>query len=249
MNSDLTSKTALVTGASRGIGKAIAAALGKQGATVVGTATTDNGAANIKTYLDEQGIRGYGMTLNVASDESIRNLADEFRALTLTPGILVNNAGITRDNLLLRMKDEEWQDVIDTDLNSVYKLCRLFLRDMMKARYGRIINITSVVALSGNPGQTNYAAAKAGIIGFTRSLANEVGSRNITVNAVAPGFVETDMTGNLSEEQRDMLLARTALGRLGTVDEIAAVVAFLASPAAGYITGETINVNGGMYMA
>ena len=147
------------------------------------------------------------------------------------------------------MKDEEWNDVIDTDLNSIYKLCRLFLRDMMKARYGRIINITSVVALSGNPGQTNYAAAKAGIIGFTRSLAKEVGSRNITVNAVAPGFIETDMTGNLTDEQRDMLLGQTALGRLGNVDEIAAVVTFLASQAAAYITGETINVNGGMYMA
>lgn len=249
MNIDLTGQTALVTGASRGIGRAIALALGKLGAMVVGTATTGNGAANITAYLDEQGINGNGMVLNVANDESIRTLADEFKTNSLSPTILINNAGITRDNLLLRMKDEEWNDVIDTDLNAIYKLCRLFLRDMMKVRYGRIINITSVVALSGNPGQTNYAAAKAGIIGFTRSLAKEVGSRNITVNAVAPGFIETDMTGNLSDEQRDMLLSQTALGRLGNVDEIAAVVTFLASRAAAYITGETINVNGGMYMA
>jgi len=249
MNIDLTDQTALVTGASRGIGKAIATTLGKHGATVIGTATTENGAANINAYLAESSITGNGLVLDVASDDSIKWLADELKAKSQSPTILINNAGITRDNLLLRMKDDEWNDVINTNLNSIYKLCRLCLRDMMKARYGRIINITSVVALSGNPGQTNYAAAKAGIIGFTRSLAKEVGSRNITVNAVAPGFIETDMTNHLTDEQRDLLLGQIALGRLGNVDEIAAVVTFLASQAAGYITGETINVNGGMYMA
>lgn len=249
MSNELTGQTALVTGASRGIGKAIALALGLQGAGVIGTATTENGAANITSSLADRGINGSGMVLDVASDESIQHLAEELKAKAITPVILVNNAGITRDNLLLRMKDDEWQGVIDTDLTSVYKLSRLFIRDMMKARYGRIINITSVVALSGNPGQANYAAAKAGIIGFTRSLAKEVGSRNITVNAIAPGFIETDMTDNMPEEQRKFLLDQIALGRLGNVAEISAVAAFLASPAAAYITGETINVNGGMYMA
>lgn len=249
MNPDLTEQAALVTGASRGIGKAIAMALGGQGARVIGTATTENGAVNISNGLAEAGIDGCGMVLDVASDESIRQLEEALKAKNLSPTILINNAGITRDNLLIRMKDEEWNAVLDTNLNSVYKLSRLFLRAMMKARYGRIINITSVVALSGNPGQTNYAAAKAGIIGFTRSLAKEVGSRNITVNAVAPGFIETDMTGQLADEQRNLLLEQIALGRLGNADEIASVVTFLASRAAGYITGETINVNGGMYMA
>ena len=249
MNPELTEQTALVTGASRGIGKAIATALGIQGATVIGTATTENGAANISSNLAEAGISGHGLVLDVASDESIGQLAETLKAKSLSPTILVNNAGITRDNLLIRMKDDEWDAVIDTNLNSIYKLSRLFLRGMMKERYGRIINITSVVALSGNPGQTNYAAAKAGIIGFTRSLAKEVGSRNITVNAVAPGFIETDMTNQMTDEQRNLLLNQIALGRLGNVDEIAAVVTFLATRAAGYITGETINVNGGMYMA
>ena len=249
MNMDLTGQTALVTGASRGIGKAIALALGEQGAAVIGTATTENGAANISACLADEGINGTGLVLDVASDDSIKQLAEELKARAVTPGILVNNAGITRDNLLLRMKDDEWHDVINTNLNAIYKLCKLFVRDMMKARFGRIINITSVVALSGNPGQTNYAAAKAGIIGFTRSLAKELGSRNITVNAIAPGFIDTDMTDKMPEEQRKFLLDQIALGRLGDVTEISAVTAFLASPAAAYITGETINVNGGMYMA
>ena len=249
MNPDLKEQTALVTGASRGIGKAIASALGAQGATVIGTATTENGAANIASDLAAAGISGHGLVLDVTSDESIAQMAETLKTKDLSPTILINNAGITQDNLLIRMKDDEWNAVIETNLNSIYKLSRLFLRDMMKARYGRIINITSVVALSGNPGQTNYAAAKAGIIGFTRSLAKEVGSRNITVNAVAPGFIETDMTNQLTHEQRDLLINQIALGRLGNVDEIAAVVTFLASQAAGYVTGETINVNGGMYMA
>ena len=249
MNIDLTGQTALITGASRGIGKAIALALGKQGATIIGTATTDEGAGNIGKYLVAEGMSGTGLVVDVSRDASIAHLADELKAQAIAPAILVNNAGIARDNLLIRMKDEEWHDVISTNLDSVYKLCKLLLRDMMKARYGRIINITSVVALSGNPGQSNYAAAKAGIIGFTKSLAKEIGSRNITVNAVAPGFVETDMTGKLTEEQRKLLLDQIALGRLGNVAEVADVVVFLASQASAYITGETINVNGGMYMA
>lgn len=249
MNIDFNGQTALITGASRGIGKAIALALGKQGATIIGTATTDQGAQNISKFLTEEGITGTGLIVDVSKNASIGQLADELKSKAIAPSILVNNAGIARDNLLIRMKDEEWNDVIDTNLSSIYKLCKMLLRDMMKARYGRIINITSVVALSGNPGQTNYAAAKAGIIGFTKSLAKEVGSRNITVNAVAPGFIETDMTVKLSEEQRKFLLDQIALGRLGNVKEIADVVVFLASQAAAYITGETINVNGGMYMA
>ena len=249
MNIDLTGQTALITGASRGIGKAIALALGRQGATIIGTATTEEGAGNIGKYLIAEGITGTGLVVDVSRDASIAHLADELKAQAITPAILVNNAGIARDNLLIRMKDDEWQDVISTNLNSVYKLCKLLLRDMMKARYGRIINIASVVALSGNPGQTNYAAAKAGMIGFTKSLAKEIGSRNITVNAVAPGFVETDMTEKLTEVQRKSLLDQIALGRLGSASEVADVVVFLASQAGAYITGETINVNGGMYMA
>jgi len=246
---DLNGQTAVVTGASRGIGKAIALELGQQGATVLGTATSDAGAESITAAFTEQAITGQGYILDVSSPNSISGFADQLQADGHTPTILVNNAGITRDNLLMRMNDDEWLSVIDTNLNSVYRLRKLFIRGMMKARYGRIINVTSVVGLSGNAGQSNYAAAKAGMIGFTKSLAREVGSRGITVNAVAPGFIETDMTSTLSDEQRQALLDQTALGRLGAVEEIAGAVAFLAGPHGGYITGETLNVNGGMYMA
>jgi 3-oxoacyl-[acyl-carrier protein] reductase len=244
----LDNEICLVTGASRGIGAAIAQALGQLGAVVVGTATTEAGAEAIGRRLAEDGIRGRGMVLDVsdpASVESVvRTLTDEFGTIT----VLVNNAGITRDNLLMRMKDEEWQSILDTNLTSIYRLSKACLRGMTKARKGRIINIASVVGATGNAGQTNYAAAKAGMIGFTKSLAREVGSRNITVNAVAPGFIDTDMTRALNEEQRAALLASIPLGRLGQPAEIASVVAFLASPGGAYITGETLHVNGGMYM-
>jgi 3-oxoacyl-[acyl-carrier protein] reductase len=244
----LENEVALVTGASRGIGAAIAQALAEQGAVVVGTATTPAGAEAIGRRLADLGARGKGMVLDVADpasvDAVVKGVADEFGTVT----ILVNNAGITRDNLLMRMKDEEWQSILDTNLTSIYRLSKACLRGMTKARKGRIINIASVVGATGNAGQTNYAAAKAGMIGFTKSLAREVGSRGITVNAVAPGFIDTDMTRALNEEQRGALLASIPLGRLGAPGEIASVVAFLASPAAAYITGETIHVNGGMYM-
>jgi 3-oxoacyl-[acyl-carrier protein] reductase len=240
---------ALVTGATRGIGKAIALALGKAGATVVGTATKSEGAGQISAYLKAEGVKGRGLVLNVADpaqiDASLKALVAEFG----DPTILVNNAGITRDTLLLRMKDEDWNAVIETDLTSVFRLSKACLRGMMKARRGRIISIASVVGASGNPGQANYCAAKAGIMGFTRSLAQEVGSRDITVNTVAPGFIDTDMTRGLSEEQRTGLLQKIPLARLGAPEDIAQTVLFLASPGAGYITGETIHVNGGMYMA
>ena len=242
-------KVALVTGASRGIGAAIAEQLGKAGAIVIGTATTESGAAKISARLAEQGIRGAGKVLNVTDADSVASLlkevGDEFGA----PAILVNNAGITKDNLLMRMSDEEWFDVINTNLSSIYRLSKGVLRGMMKARWGRIINISSVVGSMGNPGQSNYAATKAGVSGFARSLAAEVGSRNITVNTVAPGFIDTDMTKVLPEEQKQQLMARIPLGRLGSPEEIAAVVVFLASDAGGYISGETIHVNGGMYMS
>ena len=249
MSATLENQTALVTGASRGIGKAIATSLAQEAAFVIGTATTEAGAQSITETLSSAGLKGKGYVLNVADAGSVESFAGKIKNDEHSATILVNNAGITRDNLLMRMKDEEWDDVINTNLNSVYRLSKLCLRGMMKARHGRIINITSVVALSGNAGQSNYAAAKAGIIGFTRALAKEVGSRNITVNAVAPGLIVTDMTGALSEEQQKTLAEQIALGRLGQVDEVAGTVAFLASPAAAYITGETINVNGGMYMA
>lgn len=240
---------ALVTGASRGIGKAIALALGAQGMTVVGTATSDSGAEAISESLAAAGITGRGMRLDVSDDASvdavIKAIGDEFGTVT----VLVNNAGITRDNLLMRMKAAEWDEVINTNLSSLYRVCKACLRPMMKARTGRIVNIASVVGSSGNAGQTNYAAAKAGMVGFTKSLAQEVGSRGITVNAVAPGFIDTDMTRELPEAQREALLAAIPLARLGQPEEIAAAVAFLASPSSGYITGETIHVNGGMYMA
>ncbi|HHJ14400.1 MAG TPA: 3-oxoacyl-ACP reductase FabG [Gammaproteobacteria bacterium] len=245
----LENQIALVTGASRGIGQAIARELGRQGASVAGTATTDTGAATIQADLDAQDIEGLGLSLNVTDAASIKACMEAIKAhFGATPTILVNNAGITRDNLLMRMKDEEWNAVIDTNLGSVYRLSKAVLRGMMKARTGRIINIASVVGSMGNAGQTNYAAAKAGMLGFTRSLAREVGSRGITVNAVAPGFIDTDMTRSLPDAQRDALVAQVPMARLGDVGDIAAAVAFLASPGAGYITGETLHVNGGMYM-
>jgi 3-oxoacyl-[acyl-carrier protein] reductase len=244
----LEGKVALVTGASRGIGAAIALALAEQGAMVIGTATTPAGAEAISRRLAELGLRGRGMVLNVADAASVEGIVKSITEELGTITILVNNAGITRDNLLMRMKDEEWQSILDTNLTSIYRLSKACLRGMTKARKGRIINIASVVGATGNAGQTNYAAAKAGMIGFTKSLAREVGSRGITVNAVAPGMIDTDMTRALNEEQRGALLASIPLGRLGDPAEIAGVVAFLASPAAAYITGETIHVNGGMYM-
>lgn len=246
---ELTGQIALVTGASRGIGRAIALELGRQGATVIGTATTDGGAADIQKALDDAGIKGWGSMVNVtdaaASEALIGEVEKKFGAVS----VLVNNAGITRDNIAMRMKDDEWDVVIDTNLKAVFRLSKLVMRGMMKARTGRIINITSVVGEAGNPGQANYAAAKAGVAGMSRALAQELGSRNITVNCVAPGFIDTDMTKALPDAQRDALLSKIPLGRLGQVDEIAATVAFLASPKAAYITGNTINVNGGMYMA
>lgn len=244
----LEGKIALVTGASRGIGAAIADELGKLGATVVGTATTDGGADKISARFAEKGIAGKGMALNVTDGDavaaSIKVIADEFGA----PTILVNNAGITKDNLMMRMKDDEWDDVIATNLSAIYRVTKACLRGMTKARWGRIINISSVVGSMGNPGQANYSATKAGAEGFARSLAMEVGSRGITVNSVAPGFIDTDMTKELPEEQRQALAGQIAAGRLGQPEEIASVVAFLASDGAAYITGETIQVNGGMYM-
>ena len=245
----LSNETALVTGASRGIGKAIADTLGRRGATVIGTATSEAGAQAISAALADSGIKGAGKVLNVTDPDSVAALMtavqDEFSA----PTILVNNAGITRDNLLMRMKDEEWDDVINTNLTSAFRMSKACLRGMMKARHGRIIMISSVIGATGNPGQSNYAATKAGVIGFTKSLAREIGSRGITVNAVAPGFIDTDMTQALPEEQRNALLGQIALGRLGAVEDIANAVAFLASSDAAYITGETIHVNGGMYMS
>ena len=250
MNGDkaLTGQTALVTGASRGIGEGIAVELGRQGAYVIGTATSENSLGTILNLLKSNNIDGKAVCLDVSQQASVEALASWLDQEGLPPSILVNNAGITRDNLLLRMKDEEWQSVIDTNLSSIYRLAKLCLRGMMKARHGRIINITSVVGLTGNPGQCNYAAAKAGMIGFTKALAREVGSRGITVNAVAPGFIDTDMTRTLSEDQRKELLRQIPLNRFGQVSEIAAVTAFLASPAASYITGQTLSVDGGMYM-
>lgn len=240
---------ALVTGASRGIGRAIALDLGNRGFTVIGTATSDSGAQNISDYLAEHSIQGEGMCLNVSSDDSVATIISAITEKYGAPGVLVNNAGITRDNLLMRMKDEEWSDVIDTNLGSMYRLCKACIKGMTKARWGRIINISSVVGSSGNAGQSNYAASKAGIEGFSRSLAKEIGSRGITVNAVAPGFIATDMTKDLPEKQTEALLSSIPLGRLGQPEEIAVMVGFLASDSAAYITGETLHVNGGMYMA
>lgn len=245
----LQGQVALVTGASRGIGRAIALELGRQGATVVGTATTEEGAAAIGAALQEAGVAGTGLALNVTDGAACEAAIVQMEKAFGPVAILVNNAGITRDNIALRMKDEEWDAVIDTNLKAVFRMSRLVMRSMMKARYGRIINITSVVGSSGNPGQANYAAAKAGVAGMSRALARELGSRNITVNCVAPGFIDTDMTRDLPDAQRDVLQSQIALGRLGKPEEIAAVVGFLATPAAGYVTGTTVHVNGGMYMA
>jgi 3-oxoacyl-[acyl-carrier protein] reductase len=246
MSKELDGEIALVTGASRGIGKAIAEQLASQGATVIGTATSDSGADNISAYLSEFG--GRGMCLNVTDTDSIaaviKAITDEYGDVS----ILVNNAGITKDNLLMMMKEDQWNDIINTNLTSIYRLSKAVIRKMMKARKGRIINIASVVGMTGNPGQTNYSATKAGMLGFTKSLAREIGSRNITVNCVAPGFIDTDMTKELPEEQREALIKQIPLNRLGDPADIAAAVSFLAAPTAAYITGETINVNGGMYM-
>ncbi len=240
---------ALVTGASRGIGEAIARVLAAQGATVVGTATTSSGAQAITDRLTLAGVKGQGMVLDVTDPAAVDAVVEAVAETYGAPTILVNNAGVTRDNLLMRMKEQDWQSIIDTNLSSVFRMSRACLRAMMKARKGRIINIASVVAATGNAGQTNYAAAKAGMLGFTKSLAREVGSRGITVNAVAPGFIDTDMTRALGQEQREALLASIPLARLGSAEEIGHAVAFLASDAAGYITGETLHVNGGMFMA
>ncbi len=245
---NLQAEIALVTGASRGIGKAIALRLGSAGATVIGTATSDQGADSISQYLQENNVAGAGIKLDVNSDEDIKNLIDKINADHGAVSILVNNAGITRDNLFLLMKDEQWQQIIDTNLTSVYKMCKACIRAMTKARKGRIINITSVVGVTGNPGQVNYSAAKAGIIGLTKSLAQEIASRNITVNAVAPGFIDTDMTSELDEKAKDMIMSTIPMKKLGAPDDIAAAVAFLASADANYITGTTLHVNGGMFM-
>ena len=248
-DANLDGQVALVTGASRGIGQATALALGQAGAAVIGTATSDTGAQAISDYLAAAGIKGGGMKLDVTDAAEVDAVIAAINAQFGDIGILVNNAGITRDNLLMRMKDEEWDAILATNLTSVFRLSRAVLRAMMKARAGRIISIASVVGAMGNAGQTNYSAAKAGIMGFTKSLAREVGSRNITVNCVAPGFIDTDMTRALPDAQRQALLAHIPLGRLGSADDIAQAVVFLASPAAGYVSGTTLHVNGGMYMA
>lgn len=245
---DLTGQTALVTGASRGIGRSIAETLARAGAKVIGTATTDAGATTISDWIGKLSSGSRGAVVDVSRSESVAALLEDLEAKDEQPGILINNAGITRDNLLIRMKQEEWDQVLAADLTSVFSLSRGCLRHMMKSRFGRIINITSVVGSLGNPGQTNYAAAKAGIIGFTRSLAREVASRNITVNAVAPGFIDTDMTRALDDAQREALANSIPLGRLGAAEDIAAAVLFLAAPSGAYITGHTLHVNGGMYL-
>lgn len=245
----LENRTALVTGASRGIGQAIALQLAQAGATVIGTATSEKGAQAISAYLKQAGAQGTGMQLDVTDQASIDKVIKEIDSQFGAPTILINNAGITRDNLLMRMKDEEWDAIIQTNLTSIFRVSRACLRGMMKAKQGRIISIASVVGVSGNAGQANYAAAKAGVIGFSKSLAREIGSRGITVNVVAPGFIDTDMTRALPDAQRRVLLGQIPLNRLGDAQEIANAVAFLASNGAGYITGETLHVNGGMYMA
>lgn len=246
---NLDGEVALVTGATRGIGRAIALELGRCGATVIGTATSESGAQSISETLAAEGIEGDGRCLDVrdsgAVDDLVKAISGEVGPVT----VLVNNAGITRDNLLLRMKDQEWSDVLDTNLGSIYRLARACIRGMMKAKHGRIVNVASVVAATGNAGQANYAAAKAGMVGFTKSLAQEIGSRGITVNCVAPGFIDTDMTRSLAEASKRELRGRIAVERLGTPEEVAHACAFLASPQAGYITGHTLHVNGGLYMA
>ena len=243
----LDGKIVLVTGASRGIGKAIALTLGKAGATVIGTATSEAGANNVSQMLDDEKISGKGIILDVNNNNDISDLYDSVKNDFGSVDILVNNAGITRDNILLRMKQDEWDEIINTNLSSIYKMSKSVLRGMIKKRSGRIISITSVVGAMGNAGQSNYAAAKAGIIGFTKSLAREVGVRGITVNAIAPGFIETDMTDSLPENQKEALVSQIPMGRLGTVDEVAQAVLYLAGDAGSYITGQTLHVNGGMY--
>lgn len=244
----LANDIALVTGASRGIGKAVALALAREGARVIGTSTTAEGASGFERELASHGYNGRGVLLDAGSESSIAAVLSELERASEMPTILVNNAAITRDMLLLRMKDEDWQRVLETNLTAVFRLSKAVLRRMMRERRGRIINITSVVALTGNPGQANYSAAKAGMLGFTKSLAREIASRGITVNAVAPGFIDTDMTRAMSEEQRAGISAQIPMARLGTAQEVASAVVFLASPQAAYITGETLHVNGGMYM-
>ena len=244
----LDGKIALVTGASRGIGRAIALELGRCGAVVIGTSTTAPGADGIGQQMAAAGTQGAGMALNVNDLQQVESAITDIQERFGDIAILVNNAGVTRDNLLVRMKDEEWDEIMATDLKSVYRLSKRVLRSMLKARYGRIINITSIVGVTGNAGQTNYAAAKAGIIGFSKSLAREVASRNITVNCIAPGFIDTDMTRALSEEQRGALIRQIPLGRLGRPEDVAAAAAFLASSAADYVTGCTLHVNGGLHM-
>jgi len=244
----MTEKTALVTGASRGIGKAIAKSLGAAGFIVIGTATTKDGANNISEYLNSANIKGLGKVLNVTSQDSIDSLMHDLKQDGYVPTVLVNNAAVTKDNLLMRMKEEEWLNVVETNLNSVFRMTKACIRDMVKARFGRIISIGSVVGSTGNPGQVNYSSSKAGVLGFTKSLAQELGSRGITVNAVAPGFIDTDMTRVLSEDQQKSLLSMIPVNRLGNVEDIAEAVTFLASDNASYITGQTLHVNGGMYM-
>jgi 3-oxoacyl-[acyl-carrier protein] reductase len=244
----LANETAFITGATRGIGRAIALELGRRGARIVGTATTETGARSIDAYLAEAGLAGRGVILDVADGAAVEACFKAVEGVEGTPSMLVNNAGVTRDGLLMRMSAEDWQAVLDTDLSAVYRTCKAVMRGMMKARKGRIVNIASVIGVMGNAGQTNYAAAKAGMIGFSKSLAREVGSRNITVNVVAPGFIVTDMTGALGEAQKTALLGQVPLGRLGSPEDVAHAVAFLASPEAAYVTGETLHVNGGMYM-
>lgn len=244
----MANKVALVTGASRGIGKAIAKQLGADGFSVIGTATSESGAQNISAYLTEANIEGSGMCLNVTDADAIvalvKTVSEQFGA----PTVVVNNAGITKDNILMRMKEDEWDDVINTNLSAIYRVSKACVRGMTKAKWGRIINISSVVGSMGNMGQSNYAATKAGVEGFSRSLARELGSRNITVNAVAPGFIDTDMTNELAEEHKNMMMTQIPLARFGQPEEIASVVSFLAGDSGAYITGETIHVNGGMYM-
>ncbi len=245
----MTDKIALVTGASRGIGQAIALQLGKDGFTVIGTSTTQSGAASITEYLGDAGIGGEGMVLNVTSSVSVTAVIKTISEKYAAPLVLVNNAGITKDNILMRMKEDEWNDVVNTNLSSIFRLSKSCVRGMSKAKWGRIISISSVVGAMGNAGQSNYAATKAGMEGFSRSLAKELGSRNITINCVAPGFIDTDMTKELSEDNKNMMLAKIPLSRLGEPEEVAAVVAFLAGDGGAYVTGETIHVNGGMYMS